>query len=159
MADAQVMDLPNGSRNSGSSAFSDLIFADSRGAAEGNREGQVDEQFRLLARNEDTVTHPDLQPIELPVAADVRPRLPTQTPGQVPAQRRPLFRCDKPLRVRIQAGPIYTHGFHEEQVRLQESLLHAVGFQGRASLREVAPNGQLRPLEADGPVHELPSRL
>ena len=47
MADAQVMDLPNGSRNSGSSAFSDLIFADSRGAAEGNREGQVDEQFQL----------------------------------------------------------------------------------------------------------------
>ena len=47
MADAQVMDLPNGSRNSSSSAFSDLIFADSRGAAEGNREGQVDEQFQL----------------------------------------------------------------------------------------------------------------
>ena len=47
MADAQVMDLPNGSRSSGSSAFSDLIFADSRGAAEGNREGQVDEQFQL----------------------------------------------------------------------------------------------------------------
>lgn len=51
MADAQVMDLPNGSRNAGSSAFSDLIFADSRGAAEGNREGQVDEQFQLRGWN------------------------------------------------------------------------------------------------------------
>ena len=47
MADAQVMDLPNGSRSSGSSAFSDLIFADSRAADEGNGEGQVDEQFQL----------------------------------------------------------------------------------------------------------------
>ena len=47
MADAQVMDLPNGSRNSGSRAFSDLIFADSQRGGEGSREGQVDQQFQL----------------------------------------------------------------------------------------------------------------
>ena len=47
MADAQVMDLPSGSRQSGSGAFSDLMFANSQGAAEGSREGQVDEQFQL----------------------------------------------------------------------------------------------------------------
>ena len=47
MADAQVMDLPNGSRNSGSRVFSDLIFADSQRGGEGNRDGQVDQQFQL----------------------------------------------------------------------------------------------------------------
>lgn len=46
MANAQVMDLPNGSKDSGSSAFSDLLFADRSGHSE-SPEGGLDEQFQL----------------------------------------------------------------------------------------------------------------
>ncbi|SFR47817.1 type VI secretion system protein ImpK [Marinobacter gudaonensis] len=46
MADAQVMDLPNGSKDPGSSAFSDLLFADRSGYPE-TPEGGLDEQFQL----------------------------------------------------------------------------------------------------------------
>ena len=47
MADAQVMDLPNGSMDSGSSAFDDLVFAGSQDATEDSRASHVDEQFQL----------------------------------------------------------------------------------------------------------------
>lgn len=47
MADAQVMDLPNGSRQSGSSAFSELMFADESGRNDTSGREFSDEPFRL----------------------------------------------------------------------------------------------------------------
>ena len=47
MADAQVMDLPNGGRQSGSSAFSELMFADESGRNDVPGREFSDEPFRL----------------------------------------------------------------------------------------------------------------
>ena len=47
MADAQVMDLPNGGRQSGSSAFSELMFADESGRTDVPGREFSDEPFRL----------------------------------------------------------------------------------------------------------------
>ena len=47
MADAQVMDLPNGGRHSGSSAFSELMFADESGRNDVPGREFSDEPFRL----------------------------------------------------------------------------------------------------------------
>lgn len=47
MADAPVMDLPNGSRDTGSSAFSDFMFADAGGRSSADDQGFANEQFQL----------------------------------------------------------------------------------------------------------------
>ncbi|KMQ76760.1 type IVB secretion system protein IcmH/DotU [Marinobacter subterrani] len=47
MADAQVMDLPNGSRHAGSSAFSELMFAGQAGRSEAPGQDFGDEPFQL----------------------------------------------------------------------------------------------------------------
>ncbi|MBW0147852.1 type IVB secretion system protein IcmH/DotU [Marinobacter arenosus] len=47
MADAQVMDLPNGGMDTGSSAFSDLMFADVSERSASSASGFANEQFQL----------------------------------------------------------------------------------------------------------------